>query len=261
MAKTTDKAALKGGKKGGAVFPRMSLKEAVAYGRKLVSKTHVGPLPAETIYPAVFGVTGTTTGEIKTSALKQFGLLEGEKKGYKATELARQIAIAPQPEQEALHKKASLRPKIFKGLYEVFQGDSISFAKIRQQCSQLGVHVDSAETCARNFIDSLAFAGLATESGDTVTIAAINTALPVTEPSDEDPEELDSTGSKPEPENSGTNNHQQTVATQVKPQTQAEILGSSSGRSVIHVNVTLDSSLDIEKLEKQLSLLRKFGAI
>ena len=32
-------------------------------------------------------------------------------------------------------------------------------------------------------------------------------------------------------------------------------------QSVIRVNVTLDSSLDTEKLERQLALLRKYGAI
>jgi hypothetical protein len=30
---------------------------------------------------------------------------------------------------------------------------------------------------------------------------------------------------------------------------------------VFNVNVTLDSSLDIEKLQKQLELLKRFGAI
>jgi hypothetical protein len=38
--------------------------------------------------------------------------------------------------------------------------------------------------------------------------------------------------------------------------------GVASGpRAVFNVNVTLDSSLDIEKLQKQLELLKRFGAI
>jgi hypothetical protein len=35
----------------------------------------------------------------------------------------------------------------------------------------------------------------------------------------------------------------------------------SGPRAVFNVNVTLDSSLDIEKLQKQLELLKRFGAI
>jgi hypothetical protein len=36
---------------------------------------------------------------------------------------------------------------------------------------------------------------------------------------------------------------------------------AGSARAVFHVNVSLDSSLDTEKLERQLRLLRKYGAI
>ena len=35
----------------------------------------------------------------------------------------------------------------------------------------------------------------------------------------------------------------------------------SGPRAVFNVNVTLDSSLDIEKLQRQLELLKRFGAI
>lgn len=38
-------------------------------------------------------------------------------------------------------------------------------------------------------------------------------------------------------------------------------INPGSARSVIHVNVTLDSSLDTDKLERQLALLRKYGAL
>ena len=38
-------------------------------------------------------------------------------------------------------------------------------------------------------------------------------------------------------------------------------IGQSGPRAVFNVNVTLDSSLDIEKLQKQLEVLKRFGAI
>ena len=37
--------------------------------------------------------------------------------------------------------------------------------------------------------------------------------------------------------------------------------GKSGQRAVFNVNVTLDSSMDIEKLQKQLELLKRYGAI
>jgi hypothetical protein len=264
MAKTASKPP-KGGRKGGSVFPRVALKEAVGFAKKLVSKTQVSPLPAETIYPAVFGVSSKPIGEVRTSALKQFGLLEGDKKAFKASELARQIAMAPPEEQVPLYQKACLRPRIFKGLYEVFQGDTTTLAKIRQQCGQLGVHVDSAETCARNFIESLVFAGLGTESNDTVVIAGIHPSSTSPAP-DVSPEEGD--GDEPKnaelevPTSGSSSDHQeQPAAAQGQSRAQDGAVGQSSGRSIIHVNLTLDSSLDTEKLEKQLLLLRRFGAI
>jgi hypothetical protein len=38
-------------------------------------------------------------------------------------------------------------------------------------------------------------------------------------------------------------------------------VAAAGPRAVFNVNVTLDSSLDIEKLQKQLELLKRFGAI
>jgi hypothetical protein len=60
----------KGGRKGGAIFPRVPLEGAVKYARKLVSKTQISALPASTIYPGVFGVTGTM-GQVRVSALRR----------------------------------------------------------------------------------------------------------------------------------------------------------------------------------------------
>jgi len=37
----------KGGRKGGTQFPRLDLKQAIEFNKKLVSKTHTAPQPAE----------------------------------------------------------------------------------------------------------------------------------------------------------------------------------------------------------------------
>ena len=49
---------LKGGRKGGTIFPRINLEQALQYADKLVSKTHTGPLPEATILAGVFNNAG-----------------------------------------------------------------------------------------------------------------------------------------------------------------------------------------------------------
>jgi hypothetical protein len=41
----------KGGRKGGVLFPKLNLKQALEYAKKLVSKTHTGPQAEKTILP------------------------------------------------------------------------------------------------------------------------------------------------------------------------------------------------------------------
>jgi hypothetical protein len=85
----------KGGRKGGTVFPRIALKEALHYGRKLVSKTHVSAQPHDIIYSGVVGAKGGA-GDVRISALRQYGLLTGDKKtNYLASDLAKKISSAP----------------------------------------------------------------------------------------------------------------------------------------------------------------------
>jgi hypothetical protein len=46
-----------------------------------------------------------------------------------------------------------------------------------------------------------------------------------------------------------------------KPTSEAQRDATATPRAVFNGNVTLDASLDVEKLEKQLALLRKYGAL
>ena len=69
----------KGGRKGGSVFPRVALGDAIVYARKLVSKTHTAPQHNDVILSGVIGVKGGT-GEVRMSALKQYGFLKGDAK-------------------------------------------------------------------------------------------------------------------------------------------------------------------------------------
>ena len=240
-------------KKGGAMFPRIKLGDAVEYAKKLASKTHTGPMPESIVLPGVFG-SATGRGQIKASALKQFGLMEGTSKGYSASPLARKIATAPPEELPVLLRDAFLSPKVFRALFETFQGDMVSFAKIRQGASQSGVHPDELDNCARLFVESAKFAQLGTEKGESLQLSTL--AYGVSEP--EAVEHL---------EDPGTDALAQRVDERSEGSERVEAVeravagGHPSGRSIIHVNVTIDSSLDTDKLEKHLALLRRYGAI
>lgn len=246
---------------GGAVFPRLSLQEAVAFAQKLVSKTHVGPQPYSTVFPGVFGVAAkNTAGQVRASALKQYGLLEGKPEAYKATELAKAINAAPPDEVYKLYREACLKPRVFRVLFDTFHGDTTSLAKLRQQASSAGVHPDQSERCATLFAESAAFAKLGNLSGDTLVLtnetiaSALNpdAAGSLFESNGNDSERPTEDGIAEKP--LGGDNDSAAADSSPKYQSRA-------ARAVIQVNVSIDSSLDTEKLEKQLALLRKYGAI
>lgn len=94
----------KGGRKGGSVFPRLTLSDAVAYARKLVSKTHTSAQPKDVILSGVVGAK-TGTGDVRMSALKQYGFLKGDtKSGFSADDLAKKIDAAPPEELIPLYR-------------------------------------------------------------------------------------------------------------------------------------------------------------
>jgi hypothetical protein len=100
-AKPGGKKTPKGGSKGGTRFPRLDMAKALTYSKKLVSKTHNGPQPEQTILVGVFNSKGPM-GAVRASALKQYGLMEGDAKGYTASALAREIEGALPHQRPAL---------------------------------------------------------------------------------------------------------------------------------------------------------------
>ena len=105
---------------------------------------------------------------------------------------------------------------------------------------------------------------MAVDSGQDVSVAAISLAAEL--PNDPDVEGAKNLGEgEPEdsasPESGSKTERQKDVSASDQGRALSAGMGAASARSVIHVNVTIDSSLDTEKLEKQLSLLRRFGAI
>jgi hypothetical protein len=251
----------KGGRKGGTLFPKIGMKQALDYSDKLVAKTHTGPQPEKTILPGVFG-SSKTAGKVRASALKQFGLLQGDASAYEASPLAKSIQAAPPEEKAPLLWRAFLSSKLFKDIFETFHGDTTTKPKIRQQALELGVHPESAEECVDLFIESTIAAGLGTANGDTVTLAPVNPASSGGETVEEPEEPLKDTAEESKPEVA-----QNSAAIRGAARPKIDMGGEAADASEhgnkagVTVSLTVDSSSDPDKLQKQLELLRKFGVI
>jgi hypothetical protein len=249
----------KGGRKGGTLFPKINLGQALEYAKKLVAKTHTGPQPEKTILPGVFGSAGTP-GKIRASALKQYGLLEGPVDAYRATKLARDIDATPESDRAQFLQHAFLNSKLFSEIFSTFHGDTVSKAKIEQRARGLNVHPESAVECAELFIDSAVTANLGTVNGDSITLQkAGETAQPAKrvdvetiEDGIEERQNEDSEDGREKEEGAADKNSRQ--AGSEKP-------GKQDTRPGVTLTLTVDPSSDPDKLEKQLKLLRQYGII
>jgi hypothetical protein len=246
----------KGGRKGGTIFPRISLKQALEYSEKLVSKTHVGPQPEKTILAGVFGNAGPE-GKVRVSALKQFGLLEGDPAGYRATELAKSIGAAVQGEKAALLQRAFRFSKLFSQIFETYNGDSVTKAKVRQHALTLKVHPESVEECVSLFFESAEIAGLGTRDGDSITLLNAGAVATINGNTSEKLEESD----VKEKDGVGTGQLKPIHQSQPKDETRNNTDSAQERKAGVIVNLTVDSSSDPDKLQKQLELLRKFNMI
>lgn len=239
----------KGGRKGGTFFPKIDLKKAVEYNKKLVSKTHTSAQPASVIHPGVFNNNGPD-GIIRASALRQYGLLNEDKLKMEALELGKNIASSPADEVKPLLQEACLKPKIFKHLFDTFKGDTVTSAKLKQQAIKLKVHPDSAEDCVTIFISSLQFCGLAQTDGDGYLLS--NSQISV---------------SKTDDEQAGNDSDEETQEDEIDNEDGNDNTNDFTPKSgkrnstPVQVTLNLDSTMDSDKLEKFLKLLKTYGAI
>lgn len=239
----------KGGRKGGAVFPRYSLADSLDWVKKLVSKTHNGAQARDVIYSGVVG-SRSGTGDIKISTLKQYGFLEGDSKAYLASDLAKAVNVAPPEELQDLLRKAALRPAVFQGLFNTFQDDSVSKAKLKQRSVELNVHPEESDTCVAIYVATLEAAGLVNEVGDKVVHISPR-SLSVEAPAE--PEVSDNLPDEEAPESEETS---------VNGDEELPVRRSGKlNRGGATVTISVDSTLDTEKLARQLALLRKYDVI
>lgn len=142
---------------------------------------------------------------------------------------------------------------------------------MKQRAAALNVHPEETANCVEIYIAGMTAAKLVTVEGDLVTHVASRGAAVVVDqsPTDESPSGTEE--KEPNTEESTEIKNHDSEQSDVPPSgsgdgekfTKAapQDTDSSGPRAVFNVNVTLDSSLDIEKLQKQLELLKRFGAI
>ncbi|WP_394546844.1 hypothetical protein [Pantoea ananatis] len=255
----------KGGRKGGAIFPRIPLSDALQYAKKLVSKTHISAQSQDLIFSGVLGAKGSA-GEVKISSLRQYGLLTGNSKtGYSAEELAKKISAAPQEELIPLYQQAILRPNIFKSLFDTYHGDKVTKAKLKQRVCDLRVHPDQAELCVELYIAGMLIAKLVAIDGESIShisLSKLNRSEKQLYENHEKKEEYIEDNAEDSGVLEAELDYSETVTSYENAGLSQKLKQDlSAPRAIFNVNISLDSSLDTEKLQSQLELLKRFGAI
>lgn len=259
-SKSEKKKMPKGGSKGGTRFPQIDLQKALEYGKRLVSKTHNGPQSEQTILVGVFNNKGPA-GQVRASALKQYGLMEGDTdEGFVASQLARDIEGAVPEERLALVQRAFLSPKLFKQIYDTLQPDTVSRARVRQVVIAVKVHPDSADKCVACFVDGAIYAGLASADGENIALTNAGSVLVPPPPAegDQHTEDREELADEAELEHEGEEATSQAVNDGDVQQRRNRAELSTAD---VRVNLAVDSSSDPDKLEKQLKLLKQYGLL
>jgi len=162
--------------------------------------------------------------------------------------------------------KACLVPKPFRTLFDTFQNDKVSRAKIRQQALALDVHPDSADSCVDLFVQSLQFAGMASFEGEEIVIASAPATTPDNQLESAQGSNVDSgdsaTAPKTSTESSDHNDEEEARPGAGSPATASSGTASNLAAAPgMNVTLNLDSTMDPEKLERQLKLLRQYGVL
>jgi len=232
----------KGGRKRGANFARYSLKDMTDNTKTICNVAAGQKLTAKKLATAVLGA-GTLTGTAKTkiAALRHYGLLQGTNAALEPTEICRKLPLAKNDERTTLLQRAFLCCKPFKAVYGNYAGTKQPRSNIGTYAmTEERINADNEEQFVNVFVESLEYSGLGEVSGDEIQFQ--QAALPA--------EELIET----EDENS---EDQVSLEGEVAGfATQTEV---SKPRVVVNINV--DPTLDPDKLEKQLTLLKKYGAL
>jgi len=255
----TDHLKGKRGKKGGTRFPRYSLKHLAALLDSFLGKTHTSTITIEQLNAGVFNMgANSPKGKTKFSALKQFGLADGAYKKINSTELCSNIAMSD-GEARTIHLQTALKKvKPFEDALKTFQNSTTEKTKIGQYAvSTLKVHPDLRDDFVKIFIESCEEASLCNVDGQSISFEQNPDSNNGIE------EEFVDDNENPESQQSEDNQEEQNDQPneQNNQQTSQTYSTKKQGNSNINVNIDVDPSMDPEKLEKLLKLLKGYGAI
>lgn len=258
MKNNLDRLKGKRGKKGGTSFPRYSLAHLNQFLNDLASKTHTASITISQLNAGIFKVgANSPLGKVKCSALKQFGLLEGDYTKFKATELCSNITMSDGEEQKKLFEKAFCNVSVFTNALNTYQNSKIEKTKIAQySVSTLKVHPDMKDEFVKILVYSAEMAGLCTIDGNTINFTNISQEVipPINEQLHDENIEGKDTNAKIIVEESDMNDGESNGSFSQANKKQGHV-------SNINVNIDVDPSMDPEKLEKLLKLLKNYGAI
>ncbi|OFX55631.1 MAG: hypothetical protein A2W86_14140 [Bacteroidetes bacterium GWD2_45_23] len=248
----------KRGKKGGTQFPRYSLEHLYPFLKNLASKTHTNSISLEQLSAGVFGLgANSTAGKVKLSALKQFGLITGDYRQLKNTELTTKITMSDGAELKSYLQQAFQKVSVFVNTLNTYQNSKTDKTKIGQYAvSTLKVHPDMKDDFVSVLIESAKISELCTIDGNSVLFGSLSKSIPnetITTDSIENETE----------ENTNEDFIETPTQNQVnfEPRLQSNHSRKSGQISNINVNIDVDPSMDPEKLEKLLKLLKNYGAI
>lgn len=236
----------KGKAKGGTRFPRYALDAVVDNIPSFLTKVHTGPITVQELSSGVFKLgASSSAGRVRLAAMKHFGLAAGTYKEITATDLSRRIGSTSGDARLPYLQQAFFNVEPFKKVFDVFTGETVTKERIGEYAySPLKVHPDNRDEFAKVFAASATAAGLAAIDGDQISLVPPQEVL------------LPSVGEA-----------------EIKPSADREEVGVGeekglpfplrTGRRAVPPNITIaiDPTLDPEKLEKQLEVLKRYGLI
>lgn len=224
-------------KKGGTLFPKYSLGEVIERLNRFVEKTHTGTIDLAELNSGVFGLKAkSSSGKIRLSAMRQFGLASGINDKLKASGLAKQISVNKEgQERESLLQQAFFSVKSFSDVFSTFSGDTVTLDKVAVYAvTPVGVHPANKDSFAEIFAKSAEACNLGKVDGNSISLF----------------KKPESTGDESEVSQE-LDEKQMEIKKSVK-----EISGTKP-----EITIKIDSTLDSKKLEEQLKLLRDYGLI
>ncbi|HEY3397181.1 MAG TPA: hypothetical protein VGM19_05910 [Armatimonadota bacterium] len=229
------------GRTPGANFPRRTLEEALGYVEGVLNAAGNGTLDEKRLATAVFKLKGVSTlSQVKLAALRQYGLLTGKNAALRPSKLCRELALAEGDKRLLLLQDAFLSCAPFKKLYMNYVKSTPTITNMAIYAStELHINPGKKQEFMDVFVAGLSLAGLGRSDGEQVEV--LEAAGPA------QPDEI-AVESEDEDVISGDGEAPATLKT-------------TPGRSGPVIEIKIDPTLDPDKLEKQLAVLRRFGLV